>query len=77
LACSWLQLPPPEQEVQVLELFAGQARLTRLAKALGFGTAAHDIEFDKVASSGGADRSAMDINDCAGFVFLVYLIVRF
>ena len=76
LACSWLQLPPPEQEVQVLELFAGQARLTRLAKSLGFGTAAHDIQFDKAASSGDADRSATDINESAGFVFLVHLILN-
>lgn len=67
LASSWLQIPPPQKEVEVMELFAGAARLSRLAKSLGFGVAAHDIQYDEMASKGHAKRSAMDINESAGF----------
>lgn len=54
----------------MLELFAGQARLTRLAKSMGLGVAAHDIEYDEGAKSGDYERSAMDLNGSAGMVFL-------
>jgi len=70
LASSWLTLPLPDQEVQVLELFAGEARVARLAKSIGLGVAAHDILFDEEAKRDGSKRSAMDINASAGFVFL-------
>lgn len=70
LAASWLDLPPPAKEVQVLELFAGQARLARLAKSMGLGVAAHDIEYDAGAKKGDHERSAIDLNGSAGMVFL-------
>ena len=54
----------------MLKLFAGQARLTRLAKSMGLGVAAHDIEYDEGAKTGDYERSAMDLNGSAGMVFL-------
>ena len=69
LAASWLSLPPLGQEVQVLELFAGKRRLSRLAKGLGYGVAAHDITYDNAATSQG--RSSMDFNQSGGFTWLV------
>lgn len=77
LAASWLDLPAPEREVQVLELFAGQARLTRLAKSVGLGVAAHDISFDKAADEKKGKKSAMDINTSAGLVLLDLWHIRF
>lgn len=70
LAVSWLDLPPPARKLQILELFAGRARITRLAKAIGLGAAAHDIHFDKCATGGQRPSSAMDILRPSGFLFL-------
>jgi len=73
LATSWLELPSPcEKEIQILELFAGQARLSRLGKSLGLSVAAHEIDFDvsaKTRSKKHKKRSAMDINGNGGFAF--------
>ncbi len=54
----------------MLELLAGQARLTRLAKSVGLGVAAHDISFDKAADEKKGKKPAMDINTSAGLVLL-------
>ena len=70
LATSWLNLEGPDKEIEILELFAGQARLTRLSKSLGFGTAAHDIDYDPLPKVDKSKKSAMDINGSAGFVLL-------
>ena len=70
LAASWLDLPPPRQKLQILELFAGRARVTRLAKAIGLSAAAHDIDFDKSSTGERRPSSAMDILRPSGFVFL-------
>ena len=47
----------------VIEFFAGKARVCRLAEAAGFFSLAHDIGFDD-----GRERSCMDLNGSAGFV---------
>lgn len=76
LATSWLDLPRPDPEIQVLELFAGEARLSRLSKSLGLGVAAHDILYDKAATSSSM-RSAMDFNESAGLLPLDFLFGSF
>ena len=48
----------------IIELFAGQARICRLAERAGYFTLAHDILYDK---SVGFGKSAMDLNESAGF----------
>ena len=48
----------------IIELFAGQARICRLAESAGYFTLAHDILYDK---SGGFGKSCMDLNESAGF----------
>ena len=69
LAASWLSIEPPAQEIEVLELFAGRARLARLARSIGLGAHAHDATYDSSFGKKG-QRSAMDFNESAGFVFL-------
>ena len=55
----------------MLELFAGQARITRLGKACGISCEAHDWDFDKDAkSSKGSLNNAFDITGPAGLVIL-------
>ena len=53
-------------EHQVVELFAGQRRICRLASAMGLRTVAHDILYDTEADS--LDGSAFNLNSNAGFV---------
>lgn len=65
MVVSWLPVQPPEAELQILELFAGRARLCRLAKAMKIPCQAHDISFDAHR-----ERSSMDINESAGFMLL-------
>lgn len=68
---SMLQIEQPTApDIEVLELFAGTARLCRLAKAVGLPTAAHDVSYDLLGNQGG--KSAMDINESAGYLLLVY-----
>ena len=50
----------------VVELFAGTARVCRVAQAAGHYAIAHDLLFDKSGSS----RSAMDMNGSGGFALL-------
>ncbi|CAJ1400864.1 unnamed protein product [Effrenium voratum] len=64
-----LAIPSGESDcsnLEVLELFAGTARLCRSARSLGIPAEAHDILFDPHRSQKG--KSAMDINEPAGFL---------
>ena len=54
-----------DREIEMLELFAGQARISRLGKACGIPCEAHDWDFDKDAKS-----SNFDITGPAGLVIL-------
>ena len=76
---SWLVNLPwgSEKPYDVLEFFAGVARVSRLAQLCGYNSRAFELEFDKPATgesrhSGRARRSAFDINGESGFVPLSY-----
>lgn len=60
------------EPIRILELFAGQARLSKLAESLGMPSHAHDLLLDDDFETCG--KSCMDINSSAGFVFLEYII---
>ncbi|CAL1159288.1 unnamed protein product [Cladocopium goreaui] len=62
LATSWLCLEPPDAEIQVLELFAGRARLARLAKSLGIPAHAHDVTFDPASKKKVENRQWISMN---------------
>ena len=70
---SWLTLLDrgDDRELQIVEMFAGKARITRIARQMGIPAEAHDWDFDTEArkSSGGLNNS-MDINGPAGLVTL-------
>ena len=75
---SWLDTkagaPDPEQgEYQFLEFFAGRARLTQMAHAVGYSAAAYDIDYGRSLAARGpvGKRSCMDLNSSAGLVPLV------
>ena len=60
-----IELPAKPGPCQILELFAGQARLSRLGTSLGLSCHAHDVTYDERP----AGESAMDINGSAGYVW--------
>lgn len=62
-----MSLMEPDKDLLYLELFAGWARLTRLAKALGYAAEAHDLSFDKDAMKHDFNNS-MDLTCEAGFL---------
>lgn len=66
VACS--SIFEPDKHLKFLELFAGKARLTRLARSLHIAAEAHDIEFDVGPKRG--SKSAMDLTTDAGFLSL-------
>ena len=51
---------------QMAEMFAGRARISRLAKSLGLRVCAHDVLYDTKA--GLIDESCFNINQDAGYV---------
>ena len=53
------------KEYQIVEFYAGQARISRLGKAIGLCCCAHDVTYDKGKS---VEESAMNINGSAGFL---------
>ena len=81
LMTSWLRLRAPDNRYDLLEFFAGSARIARLAKARGYSSVAVDLLYDTTAPPPKTKRkackgfknskSAMDINTSAGFVLLV------
>lgn len=76
---SWLSsLDRGDRPLEILELFAGQARITRLARQLGIPAEAHDWDYDEEAiGKGGGLNNAMDITGPSGLVNLAYQIVMF
>ena len=78
LMASWLvDLPwQPPRPLDVIEYYAGAARVSRIAAAVGFESRAFDIDFDKAplgsesTHSGRCSRSAFDINGEGGFLLL-------
>ena len=77
LLASWIRLPEDcdiQSGYQVIELFAGKKRISKLAKSIGLVTCAHDIMYDKnfnpKKKGVHPSKSCMDINEPAGFLFL-------
>ena len=58
-----------KDHLQVIDLFAGRARLARLARALGYAAVALDKDFDVIADNI-KTANAMDLCTSAGFVSL-------
>lgn len=71
LLTSWLSLCDNDPCYQVVELFAGAARICKLAKFIGLSACAHDITYDATAGNSG---SSFNILGCAGFVLLGFLL---
>ncbi len=81
LLASWTHLPADSgisSGYQVIEMFAGQKRVAKLGKAIGLVTCAHDILYDKsfTPKRKRSQKSSMDINDSAGFLFLEWVQYR-
>ena len=62
-----------DREIQLLELFAGQARVTRIGRMCGIPSEAHDFDYDpKSKASKGSINNAFDITGPSGLVMLTY-----
>lgn len=59
-----------KNDVQILELYAGERRLAKLATSLGLASSAMDRDYDSKADNVVINNS-MDINTSGGFVFLI------
>ena len=74
LLSAWVDLPHLES-FEVLEFYAGQARVSRYCARQGFKTGSFDIKYDQPNGlsnfNGLPRRSHMDMNSPAGFMFLV------
>ena len=55
-----------DRHYDIIELFAGTARIARLGQAHGYLTLAHDRDYDR----SGSEHGAMDLNGNAGFAQL-------
>lgn len=78
LLTSWLDIDPVRTqgaELQILELFAGVARLARLGTSLGIPSRALDITFDPNFVQGA--KSSMDFNEPAGYLSLAAIVFLF
>ncbi len=69
LLTSYLDLWDDDPQYEVIELFAGASRITRLAKSLGLSACGHDITFDD------GKKSCFNLLEDAAFVFLRYLVL--
>ena len=67
---SMMTIFEPEKELVYLELFAGRARLTRLARSLGYPAKAHDFAFDIEAKNNLDRNNCMDLTSDAGYLLL-------
>ena len=69
LLTSWI-CPMPDFgsrcDYDIIELYAGRARITRIAKAAGFVAVATDKNYD----TSGKCKSALQLNEHAGFALL-------
>ncbi|CAL1141134.1 unnamed protein product [Cladocopium goreaui] len=64
-----------KNEYDVLELYAGQQRLVKLAKGLKMKTAAMDRDFDTLGDNK-SKNNAMDMNTSGGFVLSCVMVLR-
>ena len=82
MLASWLALGQhrpafASRQADVVEFFAGKARVARVGACAGFSVLAHDIDYDKcsaenenIQTGSGQHRSCMDLNGSAGFAWL-------
>ena len=66
----WHDFPAQAKPFQVLEFFAGVARVASLAKFMGYCSAAVDINYGKEHGTNRGSRPPMDINSNAGLMCL-------
>ena len=64
LLTSYLDLGTGDPRYEIIELFSGASRITRLAKSCGLSACGHDITFDD------NEKSCFNLNESAGFLFL-------
>eukprot|EP00435_Cladocopium_sp_Y103_P070572 s275_g35.t1 len=62
-------------EYEVLELYAGQQRLVKLAKGMGMKAAAMDRDYDTLGDNK-SKNNAMDMNTSGGFVLSCVMVLR-
>ena len=66
----WVEAPPfGDRAYDLAEMFAGQARVSRLARSRGWRAICHDMSYDMSLDE--TSRSCMDLCGAAGFLFLV------
>ena len=70
-----------QKPIQVLELFSGKARVSKMASYMGLEARAVDIDYDRSGRktskhSGRKQRSSMDFCGEAGFVSFGYCLVQ-
>ena len=73
---SWMDVEPPfgGRAVDLVELFAGKGRITRLAAARGWHVLCHDMTYDKSAKDSGRNNY-MDLTKPAGFLSLGFIYI--
>ena len=78
LLISWMEDPAvvTKKDIQVLDYFAGAARITQLSERMGYQAVAYDLEYGKRVSAKKGKRNPFDLNSNAGFVLAVKLILR-
>ena len=76
---TFLDVPTWSEEansnLDLVEFFSGKARVSRMASWFGYRVKAFDVEYQPIRAPGEFkrgkhNRSAMDLNGCAGFAFL-------
>ena len=70
LLCSWLtaaKLGCPKQTYDILDIFAGQARLSSTCRMVKLRAAAIDLQYDSVVGR----KGGMDLTTAAGFTCCV------
>ena len=69
LLITWMTKQPgfADKQIDVVEIFAGTGRISRLAAAAGWYTLVHDINFDRAARYR-PGNNAMDLCSSAGYV---------
>ena len=79
LMASWLVDLPWEgsKPFDLLDFYAGRARVSRLANSMGYESRAFDLEYEAAPKgvsihAGRSKRSAFDINGEGGFLLLGY-----
>lgn len=77
LLVSWMEEPEGcKQNIQVIEYFAGVARITQMADRLGYQSVAYDLEFGRKKAATSGRRNPLDLNSNAGMVLAIKQILR-